>query len=105
MSRSLTTLALLAKLPLRSLVLAGTNVLRPKQLPAGLGQLQKLTDLRIDYADDVANLPKSPQDVRALRLLFHKRFSDDDIRKSVQAQPEKKYLAAFAKTLACKPAR
>jgi hypothetical protein len=64
-----------------------------------MGQLKKLTDLRVEYADAVAALPKAPEDVRALRLLFHSRFSDDDIRKSAAAQPEKKYLALFAKTL------
>jgi len=100
LSRSLTTLTPLAKLPLRSLTLVGANVPLAKQLPAGIGQLQKLTDLRIEYADAVATLPQATADVRALRLLFHPRFSDDDIRKSAQAQPEKKYLAAFVKTLA-----
>jgi hypothetical protein len=99
LSRSLTTLKPLAKLPLRSLTLVGANVPLAKQLPAGIGQLEKLTDLRIEYADAVATLPKAPADVRALRLLFHPRFSDDDIRKSAKAQPEKKYLAAFVKTL------
>lgn len=100
LSRSLTTLAPLAKLPLRSLTLVGANVPLAKQLPAGIGQLTRLTDLRIEYADAVAALPKAPADVRALRLLFHPRFSEDDIRKSAKAQPEKKYLAAFVKTLA-----
>jgi hypothetical protein len=99
LSRSLTTLAPLASLPLRSLTLVGANVPIAKQLPAGIGQLKKLTDLRIEYADAVATLPKAPADVRALRLLFHRRFSDDDIRKSAKAQPDKKYLAAFVKTL------
>lgn len=99
LSRSLTTLAPLAKLPLRTLTLVGANVPLAKQLPAGISQLKKLTDLRIEYADAVATLPKAPADVRALRLLFHPRFSDDDIRKSAKAQPEKKYLAAFVKTL------
>jgi hypothetical protein len=99
LSRSLTTLAPLAKLPLRSLTLVGIDVPLPKQLPAGIGQLKRLTDLRIEYADAVASLPKAPADVRALRLLFHPRFSDDDIRKSAKAQPEKKYLSAFVKTL------
>jgi hypothetical protein len=99
LSRSLTTLKPLAKLPLRSLTLVGANVPLAKQLPAGIGQLKKLTDLRIEYADAVATLPRAPADVQALRLLFHRRFSDDDIRKSAKAQPEKKYLAAFVKTL------
>ncbi len=99
LSRSLTTLAPLAKLPLRSLYLVGANVPLAKQLPAGIGQLKKLADLRIEYADAVAALPKAPADVRALRLLFHRRFTDDDIKKSAKAQPEKKYLAAFVKTL------
>jgi hypothetical protein len=99
LSRSLTTVSPLAKLPLRSLTLVGANVAQALQLPAGIGQLEKLTDLRIEYADAVAILPKAPADVQALRLLFHPRFSDDDIRKSAKAQPEKKYLAAFVKTL------
>ncbi|MFM9836737.1 MAG: leucine-rich repeat domain-containing protein [Cyclobacteriaceae bacterium] len=99
LSRSLTSLSPLAQLPLKSLYLNGTYVQRPSRLPAGFGQLKKLTDLRIEYADDIAQLPEAPEDVQALRLLFSKRFSDDDIRKSALKQPEKLYLRAFAGTL------
>jgi hypothetical protein len=31
--------------------------------------------------------------------LFSQRFSEDDIRRSIAKQPEKRYLRAFAKTL------
>jgi Leucine-rich repeat (LRR) protein len=99
LSQTLTTLAPLAHLPLRSLSLRGQHVLRPSQLPAGLGKLHKLSDLSIDGADDVERLPEATEDVRALRLLFHKRFTDSDIRASASKQPERKYLTAFAKTL------
>ncbi len=99
LSCSLTSLASLAQLPLKSLLLKGANVQRPSRLPAGLGQLQKLTDLRIEYADDVAELPESKEDIHALRLLFSKRFTDDDIRQSALKQPSKLYLQAFADTL------
>jgi hypothetical protein len=99
LSKSLTTLAPLAGSGLKSLVLAGNGVELAGQIPAGLGQLPKLADLRIEYADAIAQLPRATEDVRALRLLFAKRFSDDDIRKSARAQPENLYLAAYAKTL------
>jgi hypothetical protein len=99
LSRSLTSLSPLAQLPLKSLYLNGTYVQRPSRLPAGLGQLKKLTDLRIEYADDIAQLPEAPEDIRALRLIFAKRFTYDDIRKSALKQPEKLYLRAFADTL------
>jgi hypothetical protein len=99
LSRSLTSLAPLAHLPLKSLLLKGASVQHPKRLPSGLGQLKKLTDLRIEHADDIAQLPEAPEDVRALRLLFAKRFTDDDIRQSALKQPSKLYLRAFADTL------
>jgi hypothetical protein len=99
LSRSLTSLAPLAQLPLKSLLLSGTCVQHPDRLPSGLGQLQKLADLRIEYADDVARLPEAPGDIRALRLLFSKRFTDADIRQSALRQPSKLYLRAFADTL------
>lgn len=99
LSRSLTSLLPLAQLSLKSLYLNGTNVQRPSRLPAGLGQLKKLTDLRIEYADDIAELPKAHEDVRAIRLIFAKRFTDDDIRQSALKQPEKLYLRAYADTL------
>jgi hypothetical protein len=99
LSRSLTSLAPLAQLPLKSLLLNGASVLHPSRLPAGLSQLQKLTDLRIEYADDVAQLPEASEDVRALRLLFSRRFTNDDIRQSVLKQPSKLYLRAFSDTL------
>jgi Leucine rich repeat len=99
LSRSLTSLAPLAKLPLKSLWLNGVYVQLPDRLPSGLGQLKKLTELRIEFADEVAKLPESPEDVRALRLIFSKKFTDDDIRKSVLKQREKLYLKAFANTL------
>jgi hypothetical protein len=99
LSHSLTSLAPLAHLPLTSLLLNGTKVQHPNRLPSGLGQLKKLTDLRIEYADDIALLPEAPEDVRALRLLFSKRFTDDDIRQSALKQPSKLYLRAFADTL------
>jgi hypothetical protein len=99
LSRSLTSLAPLSQLPLKSLSLNGARVQRPDRLPSGLSQLKKLTDLRIDHADDIAQLPKASEDVRALRLIFSKRFTDDDIRQSVRKQPEVLYLKAFADTL------
>lgn len=99
LSRSLTSLSPLAHLPLKSLWLNGIYVQSPSRLPSGLGQLKKLTDLRIEYADDIAQLPEAPEDVRALRLLFAKRFTDDDIRQSALKQPSKLYLRAFADTL------
>jgi hypothetical protein len=99
LSRSLTSLAPLAHLPLKSLVLSGLYVKCPNRLPAGLGQLKKLTDLRIEYADEIAQLPEDTEDIRALRLLFSKRFTDDDIRKSALRQPSKLYLQAYAATL------
>jgi hypothetical protein len=99
LSRSLTTLAPLAQLPLRTLWLRGHYVELPQRLPAGLARLARLTDLSIEGADSVALLPHLPEDVRALRLLFHKRFKDDDIRKSARAQPAKLYLTAFANSL------
>jgi hypothetical protein len=99
LSRTLSTLAPLAASKVRTLWLRGNGVALPERLPAGIGQLPQLKDLRIEYADGVAGLPKSQADVRALRLLFHPRFSDADIRKSARAQPEKRYLAAFASTL------
>jgi hypothetical protein len=99
LSTSLTTLAPLAGSALKSLELAGNGVKLPRQLPAGLGQLSKLRDLRITYADEIAILPRAAEDVQALRLLFSKRFSDADIRKSASAQPQVRYLTAFVKTL------
>ena len=99
LSRSLTSLSPLAQLPLKSLYLNGTYVQRASRLPSGLGQLKKLTDLRIEYADDIAQLPEAPEDVRALRLMFSKRFTDDDIRQSALKQPEKLYMQAYANTL------
>lgn len=99
LATSLTSLAPLANLPLKSLTLNGVYVTQPARLPSGLGQLKKLTDLQIDYADDVALLPEAEEDVRALRLIFSKRFTDDDIRKSVSAQPSTLYLQAYVKTL------
>jgi hypothetical protein len=99
LSRSLTSLAPLANLPLKSLYLNGTKVQLPGRLPSGLGQLKKLTDLRIEYADEVAQLPQSSDDIRVLRLLFSKRFTDDDIRQSALRQPSKLYLRAYADTL------
>ncbi len=99
LSHSLTSLAPLAKLPLKYLMLNGMYVEQPDRLPAGLAQLKKLSDLRIQYADNVALLPDSPEDVKALRLIFNKRFTDNDIRQSALKQPEKLYLQAFVKTL------
>jgi len=99
LSRSLTSLSPLAHLPLKSLWLNGMYVQHPGRLPSGLGQLKKLTDLRIEYADEVAQLPEAPEDVRALRLMFGKRFTDDDIRQSALKQPGKLYMQAYANTL------
>ena len=99
LSHTLTSLAPLAHLPLKSLLLHGSYVRHPSRLPAGLGQLKKMTDLRIEYADDIAQLPEAPEDVRALHLLFSKRFTNDDIRQSALKQPSKLYLRAFADTL------
>ncbi len=99
LSRSLTSLAPLAQLSLKSLMLNGIYVQHPGCLPSGLGLLKKLMDLRIQYADDIAQLPDAPEDVRALRHLFAKRFTDDDIRQSALNQPSKLYLRAFADTL------
>lgn len=99
LSRSLTSLAPLANLSLKSLYLSGASVQHPDRLPSGLGQLKKLADLRIEYADDVAKLPDSAEDLNALRLIFSRKFTDDDIRKSVAKQMEKLYLQAFVKTL------
>jgi hypothetical protein len=99
LSCSLTSLSPLAHLPLKSLSLNGTYVQHPIRLPSGLGQLKKLTDLRIEYADDIAELPKAPEDILAIRLIFAKRFTDDDIRQSALKQPEKLYLRAYADTL------
>lgn len=99
LSRSLTSLASLAHLPLTSLFLGGHSVKLPHRLPAGLGLLKKLKDLRIDYADEVAELPEAPEDLKALRLIFSKRFTDDDIRQSALRQPKVLYLQAYAKTL------
>jgi Leucine-rich repeat (LRR) protein len=99
LSGSLTSLAPLAQLQMKSLLLNGIHVQHPSRLPAGLSQLKKLTDLRIEYADDIAQLPEAPDDVRSLRLLFAKRFTDDDIRQSALKQPEKLYLRAFVDTL------
>jgi hypothetical protein len=99
LSRSLTSLALLANLPLKSLVLSGSSVQHPDRLPSGLGQLKRLTDLRIEYADDIAQLPEAQEDIQALRLLFAKRFTHDDIKQSALSQPAKRYLRAFADTL------
>jgi Leucine-rich repeat (LRR) protein len=96
---SLTSLAPLAHLPLKTLQLNGIHVQHPDRLPAGLGQLKKLTDFRIEYADDIAQLPKAQEDIDALRLLFSKRFTDADIQQSAQRQPSKLYLRAFADTL------
>jgi Leucine rich repeat len=99
LARSLTSLAPLAHLPIKELQLNGARVQHPDRLPAGLGQLKKLTDLRIVYADHIAQLPESQGDVLALRLLFGKRFTDADIKKSAHIQPEKLYLRAYADTL------
>jgi hypothetical protein len=99
LSYTLTSLAPLAHLPLESLTLQGSYVKHPDRLPAGLGQLKKLKTLSIEYADDIAQLPEAPEDVRALRLIFSKRFTDDDIRQSILKQPEKLYLQAYADTL------
>ncbi len=99
LSRSLTSLEPLAQLPLKSLLLQGASVKHPKRLPSGLSKLKKLTDLRIEYADDIAQLPEAVDDVRALRLLFAKKFTDEDIRKSALNQPSKLYLRAFVETL------
>ncbi|NOT74213.1 MAG: hypothetical protein HOP08_04735 [Cyclobacteriaceae bacterium] len=99
LARSLTSLAPLANLPLNSLYLNGMYVQQPERLPPGLGQLKKLKKLRIEYADNIALLPEAPEDVRSLRLIFSKSFSDDDIRQSVLKQPSKLYLRAFADTL------
>jgi hypothetical protein len=99
LSCSLTSLAPLANLSLKSLLLSGTRVEHPVRLPSGLGQLKKLKDLRIVYADDIAQLPEAREDVLALRLLFSKRFTDDDIRQSALKQPSKLYLRAFVDTL------
>ena len=99
LSKSLTSLAPIAQLPLKSLTLSGARVKSPTRLPSGMGQLKKLTDLRIEHADDVAQLPEAPEDVRALRLIFSRRFTDDDIRKSALKQPGVLYLKAFAEML------
>ncbi len=99
LSRSLTSLSPLVHLPLKALYLHGIRVTHPDRLPAGLGQLKKLTDLRIEYADDIAQLPEAQEDVHALRLLFSKRFTDADIQQSALRQPSKLYLRAFADTL------
>ncbi|HZY82490.1 MAG TPA: leucine-rich repeat domain-containing protein [Cyclobacteriaceae bacterium] len=99
LSHSLTSLAPLAQLKLKSLELNGIYMKRSSRLPPGLGQLKTLEDLRIQYADEVAELPEAPGDVRALRLIFSKRFTDDDIRKSIAKQPEVLYLQAYVKTL------
>ncbi len=99
LSRSLTSLAPLANLPLKELYLSGVYVEHPDRLPAGLGQLKKLTSLRIQYANNVALLPENPEDVKALRLIFNKNFTDEDIRNSAKKQPEVLYLQAFVKTL------
>jgi hypothetical protein len=98
-SHSLTSLSPLAHLPLKSLWLNGIYVQRPRRLPSGIGQLKKLTDLRIEYADDIEQLPEAPEDIQALRLLFPKRFTDEDIRQSAVKQPSKLYLRTFADTL------
>lgn len=68
LSRTLTSLAPLARLPLKSLYLNGVYVTRPARLPSGLGQLKKLKDFRVEYADDVTQLPEAPEDIEALRL-------------------------------------
>jgi hypothetical protein len=99
LSISLTSLAPLAHLPLKSLQLNGIHVRHPDRLPAGLGQLHKLSDLRIEYADDIAQLPANQEDIDALRLLFSKRFTYADIRQSALMQPSKLYLRAFADSL------
>lgn len=99
LSRSLTSLAPLANLSLKSLYLSGASVQHPVRLPSGLGRLKKLTDLRIEYADDVAQLPASAEDIDALRMIFSPKFTDDDIRRSVTKQMEKLYLQAFVRTL------
>jgi Leucine-rich repeat (LRR) protein len=99
LSYTLTSLAPLALLPLESLTLQGSYVKHPDRLPAGLGQLKKLKSLRIEIADDIAQLPEAPEDVRALRLMFGKHFTDNDIRQSALKQPSKLYLRAFANTL------
>jgi hypothetical protein len=99
LSRSLTSLAPLANVPIKTLYLRGTYVKHPDRLPSGLSQLKKLKDLRIEYADDIAQLPEAAEDIRALRLLFSPKFTDDDIRQSAARQPEKLYLQAFVKTL------
>jgi len=98
LSRSLTTLAPLAGTKLKALRLAGNGVDLPPRLPDGIGQLLKLKDLRIEYADDVAE-PRAAEDVRALRLLFHPRFGAADMRKAAQGKPHVRYLAAFIRTL------
>jgi hypothetical protein len=98
LSGTLTSLTALGQLPLKSLTLSGARVQHPERLPAGLGLLKKLTNLDIEYADDI-QLPESPEDIRPLRLLFSKKFTDDDIRQSILKQPEKLYLQAFVKTL------
>jgi len=99
LSYTLTSLAPLAHLPLESLTLQGSYVKHPERLPAGLGKLKKLKTLSIEYADDIAQLPEAPEDVRALRLLFSKRFTDEDIRQSALKQPSKLYLQAYAGSL------
>jgi len=99
LSQSLTSLAPLANVPIKTLYLRGTHVKHPDRLPSGLSQLKKLKDLRIEYADDIAQLPEAAEDIRALRLLFSPKFTDDDIRQSAARQPEKLYLQAFVKTL------
>ncbi|MFN8396572.1 MAG: hypothetical protein U0176_18245 [Bacteroidia bacterium] len=96
LSRSLTSLAPIAHLPIKSLCLDGLYVQRPDRLPAGLGKMKHLTDLEIQYADEVAGLPDAQEDVNALRLLFSKKFTDADIRKSIERQPKVMYLQAFA---------
>jgi hypothetical protein len=99
LSRSLTSLAPLAKLPLKYLLLSGASVEHPKRLPGGVGQISALRDFNIEYANDVAELPEALEDVKALRLLFNKKFTDDDIRESARKQPEKLYLQKFAELL------
>lgn len=99
LSEKLTSLAPLAKLPLKHLRLSGIYVKRPDRLPAGLAQLKKLTNLDIEYADEIELLPEAKEDIDALRVIFSKKFTIDDIRKSIAKQPEVRYLQEYLKTL------
>jgi hypothetical protein len=98
LSTSLTSLAPLASSKITDLTLCGAGVKRPKRLPAGLGALPKLKDLRIEYADDVA-APAAAADVAALRFVFAKTFTRADMLSACAKQQHVAYLQAFARTL------